>query len=234
MMVYMKLDPWLAILIGILAAVGIGASNGLIVTRIGIPAFITTLATMNICTGLADLVTFTKTIAQLPDAVGVLGRGYVFDFIPVSVLIMFGLYILMAFVFSKTRLGRNMYAIGGNPEAAFFAGINTKKYYMIAFMMSGLFAGISASILLSRLNSAGVGSGYLYEFEALIGCVLGGVAFSGGKGKIIGVLLGVMFSVILFNGMTILNIHSFVQFIFKGVVLVAAMSFDVIRNRKRA
>ncbi len=192
-----------------------------------------TLAMQNICMGCAKLITGTRTIAPLPDEIGILGRGYLFDVIPVSVIIMIGLYILMTLFFSKTRAGRNLYAIGGGEEAAYFSGINTKKSYIMAFTLAGLFAGISACILISRLNSAGIGNGSGYEFEAMIGCVIGGVAFSGGKGKLMGVLLGVMFSVILFNGMTLLNVHSFVQDVFKGIVLIMAMGLDVLRNRKK-
>jgi ribose transport system permease protein len=233
LMVIQHWNPWLSILAGILVAISVGLLNGLFFTKIGVPAFIATLAMQYVCMGGAELINGTRTIAPLPKEVAFLGRGYIFQVVPVSVVIMIGLYVIMTFILTKTKLGRNIYAIGGNQEAAFFAGINTTKYYLIAFALAGLFAGISSTLLISRLNSVGIGSGKNYEFEAMIGSVIGGVAMSGGKGKLIGVLFGVMFSIILFNGMTLLGVHPFVQDVFKGALLLLAMSFDVIRNKKR-
>ena len=226
------LNPWISLLAGILTGTLVGLCNGLIFTKIGIPAFITTLGMMNVCKGCAKLITFTKTIAPLPTPIAPLGRGYIFDVIPVSVVIMILLFILMSFFFSRTITGRSFYAVGGNAEAAFFAGINTDKIYMLAFTIAGFFCGLSSCILISRLNSANVGNGNSYEFEAMIGCVIGGISQKGGKGKILGAMFGVMFSVALFNGMTILNVNSFLQDVFKGLVLLAAMTVDVLRNRK--
>ena len=233
LMEYAGLNPWIALLAGVLTGTAVGFCNGLIFTKIGIPAFITTLGMMNVCKGCAKLITSTKTIAPLEDSIAVLGRGYLFDLIPVSVVIMIVFFIAMSVIFSRTKFGRSFYAVGGNVEAAFFAGINTDKIYISAFTLAGMFAGISSSILLSRLNSANVGNGNAYEFEAMIGCVIGGISQKGGKGKILGAMFGVMFSVALFNGMTILNINSFLQDVFKGLVLLAAMTVDVLRNKKR-
>lgn len=233
LMEFANFSPWIALLFGVLTGSLVGLCNGLIFTKIGIPAFITTLGMMNVCRGLAKLITSTKTIAPLSKSIEVLGRGYIFDTIPVSVLIMLAFYILMSFIFSRTTLGRSFYSVGGNVEASFFAGINTDKIYIIAFTLAGMFAGISSGILISRLNSANIGNGNAYEFEAMIGCVIGGISQKGGKGKILGAMLGVMFSVALFNGMTILNVNSFLQDLFKGVVLLGAMAVDVLRNRKQ-
>lgn len=233
LMEYAGFNPWIALLVGVLTGTLVGLCNGLIFTKIGIPAFITTLGMMNICRGCAKLITSTKTIAPLDDSIAVLGRGYLFDAIPVSAIIMVVFFIVTAFIFARTRIGRSFYAVGGNVEAAFFAGINTDRIYILAFAIAGMFAGISSGILVSRLNSANVGNGNSYEFEAMIGCVIGGISQKGGKGKILGAMFGVMFSVALFNGMTILNINSFLQDVFKGVVLLAAMTVDVLRNKKR-
>lgn len=232
LMEYGGLNPWIALSIGVLTGLIVGLCNGLIFTRIGIPAFITTLAMQYVCKGIAKLITSTKTVAPLDTSIALLGRGYLFNVIPVSVAIMIAFYMLVAFVLSKTSSGRSVYAVGGNPEAAFFSGINTKKTYLLAFAFSGMCAGISAGILISRLNSANIGNGTGYEFEAMIGCVIGGISQQGGKGKIIGAMFGVMFSVALFNGMTLLNVNSFVQDLFKGLVLLIAMTYDVMKNKK--
>ncbi len=233
LMKYVEINPILSLGVGLLCATTVGFMNGLIFTKLHIPAFIATLAMQNICKGCAKLITQTKTIGSLPDDIDFLGRGYIAEKFPVSVVVMLILIIIMAIVLGRTKLGRNFYAIGGNEEAAFFSGINTTRHYLYAFILSGFFAGVSACVLLSRLDSAGVGNGNGYEFEAMIGCVIGGVSMNGGKGKLVGMLFGVLFSVILFNGMTLLNVHSFIQDVFKGIVLVLAMALDVLRNRRK-
>ena len=233
LMEFMNFNPLIALLAGVLLGSVVGLCNGLIFTKIGIPAFITTLGMMNVLRGCAKLITSTKTIAPLDSSIAFLGRGYIADVVPVSVVIMIACFAMMAFLYSRTTLGRSFYSIGGNVEAAFFAGVNTTQKYILAFTLAGMFAGASSGILLSRLNSANMGNGNGYEFEAMIGCVIGGISQKGGKGKIIGAMFGVMFSVALFNGMTILIINSFLQDVFKGLVLLIAMGVDVMRNRKR-
>ncbi|NMA17349.1 MAG: ABC transporter permease [Clostridiaceae bacterium] len=228
----LELGPWLSLVIGILVAMLVGLINGLLTTIIGIPPFITTLGMQLVCQGCAKLITSTKTIAPLDKSIKVIGRGFVFDTIPVSVVLMIVLYALMAFMMKRTRMGRYYYEIGGNPEAAYFAGINVKLYRILAFVIAGFFAGVSACVLISRLDSANIANGTGYEFEAMIGAVLGGVSQSGGKGKIFAAMFGVMFSVALFNGMTLLNVNPFVQDVFKGGILLFAMGVDAIRTKQ--
>ena len=230
---FLNVNPILALIIGVLLGALVGLCNGLLFAKVGIPAFISTLGMQNICKGCAKLINNTKTIAPMPNSIAFLGRGYIADLIPSSVIIMLVLYVIMSIVYSRTVFGRSLYAIGGNSESAFFAGINVKKHYIIAFTLAGTFAGLSSAILLSRLNSANIANGTGFEFEAMIGCVIGGISQKGGKGKLIGAMLGVLFSVALFNGMTILNVNSFLQDVFKGVVLLLAMAVDVFRNRRK-
>ena len=227
-------NPWLALAIGILTAMTVGLINGVLTTIINIPPFITTLGMQLVCQGCAKLITSTKTVAPLDSAIKVLGRGFIFDVVPVCVVVMIVLYIIVAFLLKYTRMGRYFYEIGGNSEAAFFAGINVKFYRILAFVLAGFFAGLSSSVLISRLNSANIGNGVGYEFEAMIGAVLGGVSQSGGKGKMMAVMFGVMFSVALFNGMTLLNVNPFVQDVFKGGILLFAMGVDAFRNKQKA
>lgn len=226
-------EPWLAILLGILSACLVGAVNGFLFAYCGIPAFIATLGMQNICRGAAKLITNATPISRLPEEIAFIGRGYLREVIPVSVVIMLVLYILLQFISAKTKLGRDLYAVGGNPEAAFFAGINKKAVYTTAFILSGLFAGLGSLVLISRLNSANVTNGNLYEFDAMISCVIGGISMTGGKGKIIGSLFGAVFLILFFNGMTMLNVDPFFQDVLKGVVLIVAIGIDVVRNSHR-
>lgn len=226
-------NPWVSILIGILLACCIGALNGVLFAYFGIPAFIATLGMQNVCKGLAKLITNATPIPRLPEKIAFLGRGHILGVIPVSVVIMLMLFALMQFISVKTKIGRNLYAVGGNPEAAFFAGINKKAVYLTGFILSGLFAGIGSMVLISRLNSANVTNGNLYEFDAMISCVIGGLSMTGGKGKIIGALFGAIFLIMFFNGMTMLNVDPFFQDVLKGVVLIVAIGIDVLRNARK-
>jgi ribose transport system permease protein len=225
-------NPWLAALVMISLAAFVGLCNGLLTAYVGLPAFIATLGTQYICYGIAKLITSATPIPQLPDAIGFLGRGYIAA-IPICVIIMICLYALAQFLSIKTRVGRNLYAVGGSREAAFFTGIKVKKYYLFTFVIAGALAGIGGLVLMSRLNSVSLSNGQNYEFDAVIGSIIGGISLAGGKGKLIGTMLGVIFLVTLFNGMSQIGIDPFVQDVLKGFVLVIAITIDVLTNKKR-
>lgn len=226
-------NPWLAILIMLLLGMLIGFINGVLFAYLGIPAFIATLGTQYIAYGVAKLITNATPIPKMPEQIAFLGRGYLGP-IPICVLIMLALYIIAQFLSTKTRQGRNLYAVGGNREAAFFAGIDTKKYYCSAFVIAGFLATLGGVILMSRLNSVAITNGQNYEFDAVIGSIIGGISLTGGKGKLIGAMFGSIFLITLFNGMSQLGVDPFVQDILKGVVLVIAIGLDVLSNRKRS
>lgn len=225
------MNTWLALTIVLLLGAGIGLVNGVLFAYCGIPAFIATLGVQNICRGTAKLITSATPIARLPKNMGFIGRGYV-GLIPVSVIIMIVLYVLVQLVSQSTKLGRNLYAIGGNSEAAFFAGIDIKKYSCLAFVLAGVFAALGGIVLMSRLNSVSITNGNLYEFDAVIAAIIGGISLTGGKGKMVGAMFGSIFLILFFNGMTMFNVDPFVQDILKGVVLIVAIGIDVLRNRQ--
>lgn len=232
LMKFMDVNPWVAILAALALGCIVGLTNGILFAYFGLPAFIATLGLQMICKSLAKIITNATPIARLPKEIAFLGRGYI-GVVPICVIIMLGLYVLMQFVSRRTKLGRYVYAIGGGPEAAFFAGIQTKKYYCITFMLGGLFAALGGVILMSRLDSVSITNGNLYEFDAIIACVIGGLSLTGGKGKVIGALFGTIFLVMFFNGMTMMNVDPFYQDAIKGVVLIVAIMVDVFRNKKR-
>ena len=226
----------LAVLVALLFGMMMGATNGFLISYCRIPAFVATLGMQLIGMGLARIVTNASPIPSMPESLQWLGRGFIGGSkwgIPVSVVIMIFMYILFAFIARRTRLGRNVYAIGGSSEAAYFAGINVKFNQLMVFTMAGGIAAFGGLILLSRLDSAAVTNGYLYEFDAIISCVIGGISLSGGKGKVIQALFGAIFLTLFFNGMTMLNVHPFIQSVLKGAVLIGAVAIDVVRNRTR-
>jgi len=236
LMVFIGVNPWLAVFIAILTGCIIGACNGLLVAYARIPCFVATLGLQMICVGLARIITNAAPIAGMPSEIHFLGRGFIGGpayGVPISVVILIVLCVIFTFVARKTRFGRYIYAIGGGREAAYFAGIDVKKYRCITYILGGGLASFGGIVLLSRLDSAAITSGNLYEFETIISCVIGGISLAGGKGKIAQALLGAFFLIMFFNGMTMLNVHSFVQDVLRGIVLIGAVSVDVIRNRRK-
>ena len=226
----------LAVAVALALGFLMGAINGFLIAYCKIPAFVATLGMQLIGMGGARIVTNASPIPSMPDSMQWLGRGFIGGAkwgIPVSVVIMIGMYLIFVFIARRTRLGRNVYAIGGSPEAAYFAGINVRKNKFIVFSMGGGIAAFGGLILLSRLDSAAVTNGYLYEFDSIISCVIGGISLTGGKGKVIHALFGAIFLTLFFNGMTMLNVHPFIQSVLKGSVLIGAVAIDVLRNRTR-
>ena len=225
----------LAIVIMFAIGLTVGLVNGLMVAYVGVPAMIATLGTQYICYGVAKLLTQAVPIPKMPESIAWMGRGYIFNNpIPVCVLLMLALYIVAQFVTSKTKVGRNLYAVGGSREAAFFSGINVKLYQLGTFLLGGILATFGGLVLMSRLNSVAVTNGQNYEFDAVISSIIGGVSLAGGKGRVIGTMFGCIFLNTLFNGFSQMGVDPFVQDVLKGVVLVLAVTLDVASNKKKS
>ena len=232
LMKFMAINPVLALVLGLLLGAFIGAVNGTLIAYAKIPAFIATLGIQNIARGTSKIITNAASIGKFPNDISFLGRGFVGP-IPFSVVLMITIYIIFAFITRKTRYGRNVYAIGGNIGAAYYAGIKVRKYKLLTFLIGGVMAALAGQVLMYRLDSAFITNGGLYEFDAIIASVIGGISLAGGKGKILGAMLGSTFLIMFFNGMTMLNVDAFYQDVLKGAVLIIAIGIDVIRNRTR-
>ena len=229
------MNTGLAIVIMFAIGLTVGLINGLMVAYVGVPAMIATLGTQYICYGVAKLLTQAVPIPKMPDSIAWMGRGYILNgTIPVCVILMLVLYILAQFVTSKTKVGRNLYAVGGSREAAFFSGINVKLYQLGTFLLGGVLATFGGLVLMSRLNSVAVTNGQNYEFDAVISSIIGGVSLAGGKGRVIGTMIGCIFLNTLFNGFSQMGVDPFVQDVLKGVVLVLAVTLDVASNKKKS
>ncbi|WP_394921164.1 ABC transporter permease [uncultured Robinsoniella sp.] len=228
-------NPWIAIGAALVLGIVIGLTNGVLTSYLKVPPFVVTLGTQMICKGVAKLITNAAPIPSMPEEIAFIGRGNIGgeNGLPINIMIMLILFILFAFILKKTRFGRNTYAVGGNQEAAYFAGINVKLHSTVVFTLAGFMASFGGIVLLSRLNSAAITNGNLYEFDTMISCVIGGVSMSGGKGKIWQAFFGAIFLTVFFNGMTMLNINSFIQDVLKGVILIGAVLLDIFRNKKR-
>ncbi|QNM07544.1 ABC transporter permease [Wansuia hejianensis] len=227
------LNPLLAVILMLLLGLGLGVWNGIMTAYVGLPAFIATLGTQYICYGVAKLITNATPIPKMPEEIGWLGRGYIGP-VPICVILMVVLYIVAQFIMDRTKLGRNLYAVGGSSEAAFFSGINVKKYVTGTFAVGGLLAAFGGIVLMSRLNSVAISNGQNYEFDGVIASIIGGISLAGGKGRIIGTMFGSIFLITLFNGFSQIGVDPFVQDVLKGCVLVIAITLDVLSNKKKA
>ncbi|MCL1895261.1 MAG: ABC transporter permease [Clostridiales bacterium] len=236
LIVFFGFDPLAAFGCGLLVGLGIGLINGLLVTRVGLPAFIGTMATMMSCSGASYLITKAAPVTNLPESIGWIGRGAIGDVrrggVPYLVIIMIIVFVVIFIVTEKMNFGRNIYAMGGNHEAAYLSGINIRKFKIVTFMLSSGISSIAAVMLVSKLNAGDPNAGSDYAFESITAAVIGGTAITGGKGRIFGVMLGGIFLAMLFNGMTINNVNTFVQQIMKGAALAAAVGIDVAKNRQ--
>ena len=222
-----------AIAIMFALGLGLGCLNGFMVSYVNIPAFIATLGTQYVCYGVAKLLTQAVPIPNMPESIAWLGRGYIAKQIPICVIIMIVLYVIAQIITSYTKVGRNLYAVGGSREAAFFSGINVKLYVFGTFVLSGILATFGGLVLMSRLNSVAVTNGQNYEFDAVIGSIIGGVSLAGGKGRVIGTMFGCIFLITLFNGFSQMGVDPFLQDVLKGIVLVLAITLDVVNNNRK-
>lgn len=220
-------DPILALLIGALIGLILGAVNGVLVTFGKMAPFIATLATMTIFRGLTLVVTDGNPITNLGDNIlfQMFGKGY-FLGIPVPAITMLLVFILLYFVLHKTVFGKHTYAIGGNEKAAFISGIKVNRVKIMIYAISGLMAALAGAILTSRLNSAQPTAGTAYELDAIAAVVLGGTSLTGGKGRIFGTLIGVLIIGVLNNGLNLLGVSSFYQQVIKGIVILIAVLLD--------
>jgi len=223
---------WIAIIIGILVGLLFGAINGYISATTIIPPFIVTLATMNIARGAAYVMTDGQPVRVMSDSFNFIGSGYLFGFLPMPVLYLIIFLIICYIIMNKTKLGRYMYAVGGNPEAARFAGINIKKVKFFAYTFSGFMAAVAGIVLASRMFSGQPTAGNGAELDAIAAVVLGGTSMSGGIGKIGGTVIGALIIGVLSNGLNLMGVSSFWQYIVKGIVILIAVYADVIKRRK--
>ncbi|MEG0630291.1 MAG: ABC transporter permease [Christensenellaceae bacterium] len=220
-----------AVIISVGAGALIGVCNGLIITKIKIPAFIATLGTMQIIRGATFIYTQGYSVygENMPTAFEFVGRGY-FGVVPVPVVIMIALFVIFWFVANKTILGQHVYAVGSNEKSSYLFGINVTKTRILVYMIGGITAAIAGILFAARLQSAQAGAATGMEFDILTAAVLGGVSIYGGKGKIERTLLGALVIGVINNGMTLMNISSFYQMVASGSILIIALALDRINS----
>jgi len=218
----------LAILISLILGCILGMMNGLLISYGKLAPFIVTLATMTIFRGATLVYTNGNPITKgLSDTFlfQFLGQGYIVG-IPFPVIIMFIVFIVLYVLLHKTAFGKSVYAIGGNEKAAYISGVKLNKVKIIIYSISGMMASISGLIITSRLSSAQPTAGASYEMDAIAAVVLGGTSLSGGKGRILGTLIGALIIGVLNNGLNIIGVSAFWQQVVKGIVILIAVLID--------
>lgn len=215
----------LSILCSLLTGIGLGLINGLIVSYLRVPAFIATLGLMSSVRGSCLYMTDGRAISNLPVSLNQLVTSEIIG-IPFPILLFVFLTILFWAFMKFTFWGKYIYAIGGNEKATWLSGIDTKKFKMITYSITGLVCAFGSIILVGKLNSAQPQAGSSYELNVIAAVVIGGASLTGGKGKILGTFLGVLVLGILQNGFSILNISSYFQQILLGILIIFAVLVD--------
>lgn len=235
LMVNTKLPPMLSILIIILVAFGSGCINGFLITKMKMVPFVVTLATGSIFTGIIYVVTKGSPIMGIPDSAVKLGQGMLFDVIPYPTIAMVILAVILIYVLKFTPFGRYIYAVGGNENAAKIAGIKTGKVTTMVYGLSAAMAAIAGILITCRLGTAQPTVGADWVMPSVTAACIGGTSLAGGRGSIIGAVVGGMFMVVLSNAIVILEISPYWEKVLIGIVILAAIAIDrfkAIRNNE--
>ncbi len=209
----------------------VGLFSGVMVSRFRMPPFIATLGMMLVASGLAYIVSGGESIYQIPDRFVWLGRGTTLVGIPNAVLLMIGLYAIAYIVMSRMTLGRYVYAVGGNVEAARLSGVSVGSILLFVYALSGMMAGLGGVVLSSQLKSGAPTYGLMYELYVIAAVVLGGTSLAGGKGKVIGSLIGALIIGVIQNGMNLTGVESYTQKVVLGLVILGAVLLDTLRRK---
>ena len=232
MLVKLELPVLVCIVGGVLVGTLCGTFNGVICTVFDLKPFVVSLGTQTIFLGLSYIICGGFPIYGFPESFAVLGQGYIGG-LPVPVIIMIITVIIISLFVHRSFFGRYIFAVGGNPEAARLAGINVRKVRFMVFGLCGFLSGIAGVVLCSRVNSGVATTGSDYQSDVITAALLGGVTLNGGEGTIFGVLIGCLTLGALTNGMTLLNLGEYYQYLIKGAVLLVAVIYDVVQRKQR-
>lgn len=235
-------NPFIIIIAGILAGTFFGFVNGTLLTRLHLPhPFVSTLGMKNVLWGLALVVVDSKIVSGFPIQVTWLGSATISNNVPilggfpVSFILVIILFLGMSIFLSKTILGRSIYCVGGNPEAARLSGIKSSNVLTFCYTLSGFMSALAGIVLIGRGGIAnGANAIQPYDTDAIAACIIGGASFSGGKGTMSGTLIGALIITIIRNGLQLLSASTAIQNIVVGLVIILAVLIDVTRERMEA
>jgi ribose transport system permease protein len=222
---------WLTSVATLLTGAALGSLNGLFITRLRVPPFIATLGMLGMARGLALILSRGIPIFGLSKEYLWIGQGKLFELVPVPTLILLAVYGLVFFIARYTRFGRFIYAAGSNAEAAKLSGINLGRVILVTYALSGLLCGVGAMIEAARLGTVQPAGGNGYELLAIGAVVIGGTSLFGGEGNVIATLIGALLETTIRNGLNLLGVNAFWQYVVNGAVIIAAVAVDQWRRR---
>ncbi|MFK7846386.1 MAG: ABC transporter permease [Rhodothermales bacterium] len=209
----------------------VGLASGITITQFKVPPFIATLAVMLVASGFAYIIARGESIYEIPDSYVWLGRGADLFSIPNAVILMVVIYALAHILMTRTTLGRYIYAVGGNPEAARLSGIRVDLVLIFVYTVCGMLAGLGGIVQASQLKSGAPTYGLLYELYVIAAVVVGGTSLQGGEGRIMGTLIGAFIIAVIQNGMNLTGVESYTQKVVLGLVILLAVLLDMLKKR---
>ncbi len=221
-----------AIVIAVFVGCSLGLFSGLMITRFRIPPFVATLAMLTIARGLTELWTQGSNITGLGATFDFFGTGWLMGVIPMPVCICAAIVFVAAIVLSKTRFGRYIYAVGGNENAAKLSGLNVNRIKTLVYTISGGLAAIGGIIVTAKIDSASPTAGVAYELDSIAAVVIGGTSLDGGRGSVLGTVIGVLIIGVLNSGLTSMGVDPFWQKVIKGCVILLAVVIDKLRAKE--
>ena len=229
--VVLQFTPFGAMVAGVLVGLALGSFNGVAITRFKLPPFVATLGMLSIARGLTMLWTGGFPVTDLGPQFGFIGAGF-FLGVPMAVWISAALAVIFYFISKRTTLGRYIYAVGGSEKATAFSGINVNRVKICVYALGGALAAVAGLIVTARLDAADPKAGLGYELDSIAAVVIGGTSLSGGRGSILGTVLGCLIIGVLNNGLFLLDVSPFWQQVVKGVVILAAVAADKMGSRR--
>ena len=227
------INPLIAVLLGIIFGGLLGFINGLLINVTGLHPFIITLGTQSIFRGVTLIISNSSAVFGFPKSFTNIISYKVFDLLPIVAIIAIVVALLLSFLTRKTKVGRNIYALGGNKESAWYSGINVNMHTLIVFIISGICAGIAGIVLLGRVGSAEPAAATGFETYPIAASIIGGTSFFGGKGKIFGVVMGGLIIGVINYGLNILAVPSVWQQVVMGLLIIGSVALDRFVARKK-
>ncbi len=227
-------NPYLSMLLGFGACAGFGLLNGLLVTKIRLPAFIVTLGTLNIATALVQIYSQQETIENPPAPLTYFGKTFALGgtTITYGVVVMLGLFALFGYLLSQTAWGTRIYALGSNAVSARLSGVRTERLLISVYLVAGLIYGVAALLLIGRTGVGDPNAGTTDNLDSITAVVLGGTSLFGGRGRLLGTLFGTLIVGVIRNGLVLMGVDSIYQILITGILVILAVSVDQLARRR--
>jgi ribose/xylose/arabinose/galactoside ABC-type transport system permease subunit len=224
---------WVGVLLAFVVSIISGLFNGWLLTRFKMPSFIITLAMMNVLYGVAAIISKGFPVTTFPVLYNILGSGRVFNVIPIPAIVLLVIFVIVFVVMNHTKLGREIYAVGGNAESARLSGINVTKVKIIVMVVVQACSALSGVLVSSQVLSAMPSFGRGWEMTAISSVIIGGASLTGGIGRVWRTFVGLIFLGVIINSMTLLNINEYAQYVVRGLLILVAVLINTIQTQKK-